>query len=423
MNSEQPEIDESELYECAREELKNNNLNEEAWQKAMVLSGHMEANAREKYITMRVAQLKRNMRFEAQYAEQKKTDRNMSAGANVLSETADENIILQTQTQEQHKPFYLITVGKDFFQNILLQMKTNRKLFYLITAGLIFLAVITVIWPSSSKDKVVKKADATKISQLHEADVIEQISETDVNFSKFSYAGEADLNLTESVTDTPFWKLSVLTDPPDANVTILNHEFPYEDGMELSVGKYHINISKKGFVSKSFWIDLDQDINYSVKLSPIELFALTVHTSPGDARVQIMNIKDKYHDGIRLPIGKYRLRVSKKGYTTFEKMINLKKSTVYKAETFTLKRKNFASLNPMMFAEAFPTCLGKDLRLPSVNELDKIIVSGEIDGHEDAWFWTSERSNSISYNVMQNNTERSTKAARLSEKHMVYCVQ
>ena len=43
-------------------------------------------------------------------------------------------------------------------------------------------------------------------------------------------------------------------------------------------------------------------------------YPLTINTVPSNARVQIMNIKPKYYDGIRLVQGKYKIRVSKKGY-------------------------------------------------------------------------------------------------------------
>ncbi len=52
-------------------------------------------------------------------------------------------------------------------------------------------------------------------------------------------------------------------------------------------------------------------------------YSLTVNPTPSDARVQIMNIKPKYYDGIKLKKGKYHIKVSKKGYKTVEKWIKL----------------------------------------------------------------------------------------------------
>jgi hypothetical protein len=391
MKSEETEIDESELYEYAQGELENNNLNEEVWQKAMALSGHMEANARERYISMRVAQLKRNMDLEAQYAAKKEIEERRSRASVGISHISDPDIAFQK--------------------------KKKGRSFYLIAAGLILFTVIAGSWFLFTSGNETDIPDANRTSQ---------VSDVPDSFVLYPYTEEANVS---SVVDKAQWKLTVQTDPPEAIVQILNIQPRYEDGMELAGGKYHMKVSKEGYISEYVWMDLDQDMNYSVKLSP-ELFALTVRAFPADAKVEIKNIKNIYHDGILLAGGKYRIRVSKKGYSTLEEMIDLKKNTVYKADIFTLKKNReekrlsyYISRNPMQFSEAFPVCLDKDLRLPSVKELDKIIGANKIAVHKDAWFWTSERSGTISYNIIQNNPRRSKKDARLSEKHLVYCIQ
>jgi len=45
-------------------------------------------------------------------------------------------------------------------------------------------------------------------------------------------------------------------------------------------------------------------------------YSLTIKPTPSNARVQIMNIKPKYYDGIKLKKGKYDIKVSKKSYQT-----------------------------------------------------------------------------------------------------------
>ena len=45
-------------------------------------------------------------------------------------------------------------------------------------------------------------------------------------------------------------------------------------------------------------------------------YSLHIQTNPSDARVQIMNIKPKYYDGIKLKSGRYDIRVSRRGYHT-----------------------------------------------------------------------------------------------------------
>lgn len=57
----------------------------------------------------------------------------------------------------------------------------------------------------------------------------------------------------------------------------------------------------------------------------ITKYLLTINVVPSNARVRIMNIKPKYYDGIKLKQGKYYIEVSKRGYKTITKWINLNK--------------------------------------------------------------------------------------------------
>ncbi|WP_286241257.1 PEGA domain-containing protein [Neptuniibacter halophilus] len=50
---------------------------------------------------------------------------------------------------------------------------------------------------------------------------------------------------------------------------------------------------------------------------------LLVKSTPKTARIQVMNIKPVYRDGMLLPVGSYRLRVSARGYATVNKTILL----------------------------------------------------------------------------------------------------
>ena len=60
---------------------------------------------------------------------------------------------------------------------------------------------------------------------------------------------------------------------------------------------------------------------------PIKKFSLSVQTTPSDARVRILNIKPKYHDGIKLKKGKYHIEVSKRGYSSDSGWIELEEDT------------------------------------------------------------------------------------------------
>lgn len=50
---------------------------------------------------------------------------------------------------------------------------------------------------------------------------------------------------------------------------------------------------------------------------------LTVKTTPSGSQVRIMNIGPRYRDGIALPKGRYRVRVDREGYRSFDNWIDL----------------------------------------------------------------------------------------------------
>ena len=54
-----------------------------------------------------------------------------------------------------------------------------------------------------------------------------------------------------------------------------------------------------------------------------DLLQFTVNTQLPDARIRIMNIAPKYHDGIELPPGKYEVRVDREGYREEMHLIEL----------------------------------------------------------------------------------------------------
>ncbi len=388
MKSNKLDIDESELIEYARGELENNDLNEEVWQKALVLSGQMEANAREKYILMRVAQLKRNMGLEEKYAAKQKVEKRKSSTLERLADSDLENSVLNKKSTATSE--YRLRIG--------------------VIVAIVLLAISAGVWSLYSTDK-------SFISEM------EALMQMDAAPEKMTLPTKVE---EPTVPDLAQWSLTIQTTPLDAKIQILNIQPRYSDAIVLVEGKYHIKVSKKGYISRSFWIDLDRDVSYSVTLSPGP-FALTIKSSPSDAKVQILNIKEVYHAGIELPKGKYKIRVSKKGYETIEKSITLTSDIVYKAEMFSLQKEKgisfYVSRYRLPFSDAFPGCLEQDMRLPSVNEMQEIIGANKIAEHKDSWFWTAEQNDAISYNIVQNSSEGPVRDAKLSERHYFYCIK
>lgn len=71
-----------------------------------------------------------------------------------------------------------------------------------------------------------------------------------------------------------------------------------------------------------------EDEGTAIEPAPPEpaVFNLNVRPRPGDARVRIMNIVPRYQPGIELEPGKYDLEVSKPGYTTVRRWIEIEDS-------------------------------------------------------------------------------------------------
>jgi hypothetical protein len=107
-----------------------------------------------------------------------------------------------------------------------------------------------------------------------------------------------------------------------------------------------------------FYFRVDENIEYVKKekssfsfgeVAPTT-FGLTINTTPRDAKVQIMNIKPTYYNGIKLVKGKYNIKISKDGYITQQGFIDLKSDTnidiaLTKEKVVYQKPKTYSSSN------------------------------------------------------------------------------
>ncbi|MBF0460257.1 MAG: SEL1-like repeat protein [Magnetococcales bacterium] len=123
------------------------------------------------------------------------------------------------------------------------------------------------------------------------------------------------------------YALTVQSDPGDAQVQILNSRIPYQPGVALPPGRYHLAIAKEAFKTRQCWANLvDRDLDLAVALQPLapgDLHALTIQAQPADAVVRLLNIRTPYRPGIRLESGSYRVEVAKKGYKTEHRVVEL----------------------------------------------------------------------------------------------------
>lgn len=73
------------------------------------------------------------------------------------------------------------------------------------------------------------------------------------------------------VSDTvPAISLTVITDPEDARVRIMNINPIYKAGIELKEGKYDIEVSKAGYLTYRKWILVDKKTILTIALDTVE---------------------------------------------------------------------------------------------------------------------------------------------------------
>lgn len=81
------------------------------------------------------------------------------------------------------------------------------------------------------------------------------------------------------------------------------------------------------------------------KKSKVKYYSLYTEVTPKKAKIRILNIKPKYKNGIKLKKGKYHVEISKKGYSTVNKWIEVKdKNIKFKVK---LKKKKQVNVNSL----------------------------------------------------------------------------
>ncbi len=134
--------------------------------------------------------------------------------------------------------------------------------------------------------------------------------------------------------------LVVETEPPGARV-YLNNKLLGKSPVTMegvATGEGIVRIELDGFETRLKRIRLKEGatVELSVVLKPagkiqkaaetkppVLTGTLTVKTDPEDARVRILNIRPRYHDGIELKPGRYLIEVSKPGFRTVKRWIRL----------------------------------------------------------------------------------------------------
>lgn len=108
---------------------------------------------------------------------------------------------------------------------------------------------------------------------------------------------------------------NVTSEPSEARVVLLNSAIQYRQGMELEFGSYLVEVSANGYVSRRVSIEHRGSLPHEIKLDRRPA-TFTVRSDPPNARIQIVNSKLQYEEGMRLSPGLYVIRVLAPGYNS-----------------------------------------------------------------------------------------------------------
>lgn len=129
-----------------------------------------------------------------------------------------------------------------------------------------------------------------------------------------------------SVAQPNHYALYVDTEPADATVKILNIQPVFSQGMVLAPGRYHLQVSRPGYTTRTQWFEVvNQDVSLSVHLSlPQQCFTLhEAGTSPGSSVYHhvMLNFYDDYAHA------QYSVRYTPEGHSDSFNLVGAHKGT------------------------------------------------------------------------------------------------
>lgn len=108
-----------------------------------------------------------------------------------------------------------------------------------------------------------------KISALAAIMILTGCSTTSSN-NEVQQPVEDNTALTEAAEAIAPISLTVITNPADARVRIMNIAPVYQDAIELKEGKYDVEVSKPGFLTYRKWVVVDKKTILTVELDKME---------------------------------------------------------------------------------------------------------------------------------------------------------
>lgn len=117
------------------------------------------------------------------------------------------------------------------------------------------------------------------------------------------------------------YRLTVVVDPPQATVRLLNAKAAYQPGVTLAPGDYTVEISQAGYESVQLPLRItDRDVTVPISLKKSQpqatRYHLAVQADPPSAKVRLLNSKVAYQSGATLAPGDYTVEISQAGYET-----------------------------------------------------------------------------------------------------------
>ena len=145
-------------------------------------------------------------------------------------------------------------------------------------------------------------------------------------------------------------RLHVEPIPEDASVRILNVIPKFIQGMELKPGSYHVEVAAVGYEPQRHWIELaaghEEPFRFELVKISTKIGWLYIDTVPKDAKIRILNINQRFQQGMELEPGKYHVQISSEGYEPQRRGIELDPGKEKRITFKLIKKQNVTITGP-----------------------------------------------------------------------------
>ena len=119
----------------------------------------------------------------------------------------------------------------------------------------------------------------------------------------------------------PYGTLTLVLEPPDAQVTLPEIEPAYRPGMHLVEGPVRVQLRHVGYRDETRTIEVSGDTLERIAMAAVPQ-PFTVKATPDNATIEIDNIAEPYRAGMSLARGDYEVRVTAPGYFQQEETVS-----------------------------------------------------------------------------------------------------